>query len=106
MALKLRPAGAADKIENLHWAFRRRRRPRADSFKRWLGCTDHNGLNMIRKLASGRYRLYSLKKNPKTGKRRNLGIRAEIETMWRKLGGVRSITAHSAAVRFRRPHLP
>ncbi len=28
---------------------------------------------MIRKLASGKYRLYSLKKNPKTGKRRNLG---------------------------------
>jgi hypothetical protein len=28
---------------------------------------------MIRKLASGKYRLYSLKTNPKTGKRRNLG---------------------------------
>jgi hypothetical protein len=28
---------------------------------------------MIRKLASGSYRLYSRKKNPKTGKRRNLG---------------------------------
>ncbi len=28
---------------------------------------------MIRKLASGKYRLYSRKKNPKTGKRRNLG---------------------------------
>ena len=28
---------------------------------------------MIRKLASGQYRLYSRKKNPKTGKRRNLG---------------------------------
>ena len=28
---------------------------------------------MIRKLPDGRYRLYSLKKNPKTGKRRNLG---------------------------------
>jgi hypothetical protein len=28
---------------------------------------------MIRKLASGEYRLYSRKKNPKTGKRRNLG---------------------------------
>ena len=28
---------------------------------------------MIRKLSSGRYRLYSRKKNPKTGKRRNLG---------------------------------
>jgi hypothetical protein len=28
---------------------------------------------MIRKLKSGQFRLYSLKKNPKTGKRRNLG---------------------------------
>jgi hypothetical protein len=28
---------------------------------------------MIRKLPSGEYRLYSLRKNPKTGKRRNLG---------------------------------
>lgn len=28
---------------------------------------------MIRKLKDGRYRLYSLKKNPKTGRRRNLG---------------------------------
>jgi hypothetical protein len=28
---------------------------------------------MIRKLDSGNYRLYSQKKNPRTGKRRNLG---------------------------------
>jgi len=28
---------------------------------------------VIRKLRSGGYRLYSRKKNPKTGKRRNLG---------------------------------
>ena len=28
---------------------------------------------MIRKLPSGQYRLYSRNKNPKTGKRRNLG---------------------------------
>jgi hypothetical protein len=28
---------------------------------------------MIRKLTSGKYRLYSRKVNPKTGKRRNLG---------------------------------
>ena len=37
---------------------------------------------MIRKLASGEFRLYSRKKNPKTGKRRNLGTfgsRAEAE---------------------------
>ena len=38
---------------------------------------------MIRKLASGRYRLYSGKVNPKTGRRRNLGTfatRAAAET--------------------------
>jgi hypothetical protein len=29
--------------------------------------------NMIRKLKSGEYRLYSRKVNPKTGRRRNLG---------------------------------
>lgn len=37
---------------------------------------------MIRKLPSGKYRLYSRKTNPKTGKRRNLGTfrtRAEAE---------------------------
>jgi hypothetical protein len=28
---------------------------------------------MIRKLKSGEYRLYSKKRNPKTGRRRNLG---------------------------------
>jgi hypothetical protein len=28
---------------------------------------------MIRKLSSGKYRLYSRKKDPKTGRRRNLG---------------------------------
>jgi hypothetical protein len=28
---------------------------------------------MIRKLSSGEFRLYSRKKDPKTGKRRNLG---------------------------------
>jgi hypothetical protein len=28
---------------------------------------------MIRRLPSGKYRLYSLHKDPKTGKRRNLG---------------------------------
>jgi len=30
-------------------------------------------LPIIRKLASGKYRLYSRKVNPKTGRRRNLG---------------------------------
>ena len=32
-----------------------------------------DGGSMIRKLKSGEYRLYSKKKDPKTGKRRNLG---------------------------------
>ena len=34
---------------------------------------------MIRKLKSGKYRLYSRKKDPKTGKRRNLGTFASRE---------------------------
>jgi len=34
-------------------------------------CASH--VVMIRKLKPGEYRLYSRKKNPKTGKRRNLG---------------------------------
>ncbi len=33
----------------------------------------HGLTSMIRKLKSGGYRLYSRKKDPKTGKRRNLG---------------------------------
>ncbi len=33
----------------------------------------NRGGNLIRKLTSGKYRLYSKKKDPKTGKRRNLG---------------------------------
>ena len=34
---------------------------------------------MIRKMKSGQYRLYSLKKNESTGKRRNLGTFATLE---------------------------
>jgi hypothetical protein len=34
---------------------------------------------MIRKLKSGKYRLYSKKKNPKTNKRRNLGTFNSLE---------------------------
>jgi hypothetical protein len=38
------------------------------------GAVDSGGRSvMIRKLASGQYRLYSRKTDPKTGKRRNLG---------------------------------
>lgn len=33
---------------------------------------------MIRKLKSGGYRIYSRRKNPKTGKRRNLGTFATL----------------------------
>jgi hypothetical protein len=33
---------------------------------------------MIRRLKSGEYRLYSRKKNPKTGRRRNLGTFATL----------------------------
>jgi hypothetical protein len=33
---------------------------------------------MIRKLKSGEYRIYSIKINPKTGKRRNLGTFASL----------------------------
>ncbi|MDQ8758056.1 hypothetical protein RCO27_17655 [Sphingosinicella sp. LHD-64] len=43
---------------------------------------------MIRKLKSGEYRLYSRKKDPKTGKRRNLGTftsRAAAETHEREV---------------------
>jgi hypothetical protein len=50
---------------------------------------------MIRKLKSGEYRLYSRKKDPKTGKRRNLGTfdsraaaeRHEREVQFFKRGG-------------------
>jgi hypothetical protein len=38
---------------------------------------------MIRKLQSGQYRLYSRKKNPKTGKRLNLGTFATREAAQR-----------------------
>jgi hypothetical protein len=50
---------------------------------------------MIRKLKSGEYRLYSRKKDPRTGKRRNLGTfrsreaaeRHEREVQFFKRGG-------------------
>ena len=45
---------------------------------------------MIRKLSTGQYRLYSRKKNPKTGRRRNLG------TFRSKAAAVR----HEQAVQF------
>ncbi|HEX2465991.1 MAG TPA: hypothetical protein VHR17_15315, partial [Thermoanaerobaculia bacterium] len=36
-------------------------------------CRAPGGADMIRKLKSGEYCLYSRKKDPKTGKRKNLG---------------------------------
>lgn len=41
--------------------------------RRNAGPPDAVSQGMIRKLKSGEYRLYSRKKNPRTGKRRNLG---------------------------------
>jgi hypothetical protein len=38
----------------------------------WRAARDGE-VTVIRKLKSGKYRLYSRKKNPETGKRRNLG---------------------------------
>ncbi len=38
-----------------------------------MAVSKHEDRAVIRKLKSGKYRLYSRKKNPKTGKRRNLG---------------------------------
>ena len=45
---------------------------------------------MIRKLASGKYRLYSRKKDPKTGKRRNLGT----------FGSLQGAQRHERAVQY------
>jgi hypothetical protein len=45
---------------------------------------------MIRKLTSGKYRLYSRKKNPKTGRRRNLGTFSSLQ----------KAKAHERAVQF------
>lgn len=49
---------------------------------------------MIRKLKTGEYRLYSRKKNAKTGKRRNLGTFASR----------RAAQAHEKAVQYFKHH--
>ena len=49
---------------------------------------------MIRKLRTGEYRLYSRKKNAKTGKRRNLGTFASR----------RAAQAHEKAVQYFKHH--
>ena len=51
---------------------------RLASNSRWSVMADWRS-TMIRKLKSGEYRLYSKKKDPKTGKRRNLGTFASRE---------------------------
>jgi hypothetical protein len=49
---------------------------------------------MIRKLSSGQYGLYSRKKNPKTGHRRNLGTFSTRE----------KAEAHERAIQFFKQH--
>lgn len=49
---------------------------------------------MIRKLTSGKYRLYSRKVDPKTGKRRNLGT----------FGSLAAAERHERAVQFFKRH--
>ena len=49
---------------------------------------------MIRKLSSGEYRLYSRKKNPKTGRRRNLGT----------FGSLQAAKRHERAVQYFKRH--
>jgi hypothetical protein len=49
-------------------------------FRRQTGAGRHlSKQDMIRKLKSGQFRLYSRKKNAETGKRRNLGTFATLE---------------------------
>ena len=49
---------------------------------------------MIRKLKAGGYRLYSQKKNPKTGKRRNLGTFKTLEAAKRPEKAVQFFKRH------------
>jgi len=58
-------------------------------------CVDKTSkCHMIRKLKSGEYRLYSRKKNAKTGKRRNLGTFSSME----------KAKAHERAVQYFKRH--
>ena len=53
---------------------------------------------MIRRLPSGKYRLYSQKKDPKTGKRRNLGTfgsRAAAEKQALQVHGALALAQHA-----------
>ena len=49
---------------------------------------------MIRKLSKGRYRLYSRRRNPKTGRRRNLGT----------FRSRKAALAHERAIQFFKRH--
>ena len=49
---------------------------------------------MIRKLSSGHYRLYSRKRNPATGRRRNLGT----------FGSLAAAQKHERAVQYFKRH--
>jgi hypothetical protein len=53
-----------------------------------------DGCVMIRKLTAGEYRLYSRKKNPETGKRRNLGTFTTLA----------AVKKHEKAVQFFKRH--
>jgi hypothetical protein len=67
-----------------------------DAGKHWLHFAGHNASKhcqeffMIRKLKSGRFRLYSRKKDAKTGKRRNLGT----------FSSKRAAEAHERAIQY------
>lgn len=78
--------------ELAHRSLRTRREPEGNR-KNLLdahGIITERYRKMIRKLKSGEYRLYSRKKNPKTGKRRNLGT---FKTR-------QAVEAHERAVQF------
>jgi hypothetical protein len=66
---------------------------------RWRNCRDEpifpGGDDlMIRRLSSGKFRLYSKKKNPRTGKRKNLGT----------FGSRAAAEKHERAVQFFKRH--
>jgi hypothetical protein len=60
---------------------------------------------MIRKLASGEYRLYSRKPDPKTGKRRNLGTFSSREQAEKHEREIQYFKRHWTAHLFHAPHL-
>lgn len=66
--------GRSSKAKRNSQKFRQARAgSRTESARGSLSLCAKFGKCMIRKLKSGQYRLYSRKKSPRTGKRRNLG---------------------------------